>query len=132
MPFTFAESPILQDSEPWFSQSDEGQLSLDIFRDEDTLVIRSAVAGVKPEDLAVAVHGDLLTIRGKREMRESVNDDDWFCDECYWGAFSRSVVLPLDVYSERADAKLTNGLLEIRIPIREALHHLEIKAIEPI
>mgnify|MGYP001572776080 CR=1 FL=1 len=110
---------------------DEGQLALDIFRDEDTLVIRSAVAGVKQEDLTVAVHGDLLTIRGKREMHESVNDDDWFCDECYWGAFSRSVVLPVDVYTERADAKLTNGLLEIRIPIREALHHLEIRAIEP-
>ncbi len=132
MPFAFTTQPSFTTTENdlWLPRSDEGELSLDIFRDQDTLVIRGAVAGVKPEDLRVAIHGDLLTIRGKREMRESVNDDDWFCDECYWGSFSRSVVLPLDVYSERADATLANGLLEIRIPIRAALHQLEIKAVE--
>ena len=98
---------------------DEGQLSLDVFRDGDVLCIRSTVSGVKPEDLDISLHGDLLTIRGKRESDNDVADDQWFYRECYWGAFSRSIVLPYEVASDLAEANLNNGVLEIRIPIRE-------------
>ena len=98
---------------------DEGQLSLDVFREGADLVIRSTVAGVLPKDLDVSVHGDLLTIRGKRDSNREVAEDQWFYRECYWGAFSRSVVLPFDVASDQATASLKNGVLEIRVPIRE-------------
>lgn len=98
---------------------DEGQLSLDVFRDGDALVVRSTVSGVKPEDLDISIHGDLLTIRGRRESGSDVSDDEWFYRECYWGAFSRSIVLPYEVASDLAEANLKNGVLEIRIPIRE-------------
>ena len=98
---------------------DEGQLSLDVFRDGDALVVRSTVSGVKPEDLDISIHGDLLTIRGKRESGNDVSDEEWFYRECYWGAFSRSIVLPYEVASDLAEANLKNGVLEIRIPIRE-------------
>ena len=98
---------------------DEGQLSLDVFRDGDALVVRSTVSGVNPEDLDISIHGDLLTIRGKRESGNDVSDEEWFYRECYWGAFSRSIVLPYEVASDLAEANLKNGVLEIRIPIRE-------------
>ncbi len=98
---------------------DEGQLSLDVFRDGAALVIRSTMAGVKPEDVDISIHGDLLTIRGKREMRIAVSEDEWFYRECFWGAFSRSIVLPFEVASDLATAGLKNGVLEVRIPIRE-------------
>lgn len=97
----------------------EGQLSLDVFREGDALIVRSTVAGVKPEDLDISVHGDLLTIRGKRETGREVDENRWFYRECYWGAFSRSIVLPYEVASDLAEASLKNGVLEIRIPIRE-------------
>lgn len=99
--------------------SDEGQLSLDVFRDGEALVIRSTVAGTLPKDIDVSIHGDLLTIRGKRESSTEVDEDRWFYRECYWGGFSRSIVLPFEVASDLATASLKNGILEIRIPIRE-------------
>ena len=103
----------------WISSSNEGQLSIDVYRDQETLVVRSTLAGVRPEDVDVSIHGDLLTIRGKREAGEEVAEENWYYRECYWGAFSRSVVLPYDVASDSAKASLKNGILEVRIPIRE-------------
>jgi HSP20 family protein len=95
-------------------------MSLDVFRDKKDLVVRSTVAGTNPEDIDISVHGDLLTIRGKRDAGREVSDDDWYYRECYWGAFSRSVVLPYEVFAEKAEASLKNGVLEVRIPIQEA------------
>jgi len=109
--------PSPQPLPDWNAAFEEGQLSVDIFREKNELVIRSTVAGAKPEDIDISVHGDLLTIRGKREMERNVDEDDWYYRECYWGSFSRSVVLPYDVKTEQAEASLKNGVLEIRLPI---------------
>lgn len=103
----------------WFGPSEEGQLSLDVFREGDELVLRSLVAGVSPKDLDIAIHGDLLTIRGKREHEREVAEEDWVYRECYWGSFSRSIVLPHEVSNEGAKASLKNGVLEIRLRILE-------------
>lgn len=98
---------------------EEGQLSVDVFRDKQDLVVRSTVSGAKPEDIDISIHGDLMTIRGKRESQNTASEEDWFYRECYWGAFSRSIVLPYDVKADKAEASMTNGVLEIRIPIRD-------------
>lgn len=119
-----APEPFLPD---WKQTQNEGQLALDVFRRGDALIIRSTMAGVKPEDVDVAVNGDLLTIRGNREREEVTNDDDWFHRECYWGSFSRSLILPIDVYAEKADAALNNGILEVRIPIRGPERHIPVR-----
>jgi HSP20 family protein len=119
-----APEPFLPD---WKQTQNEGQLALDVFRRGDALIIRSTIAGVKPEDVDVAVNGDLLTIRGTREREEVTNDDDWFHRECYWGSFSRSLILPIDVYAEKADAALNNGILEVRIPIRGSERHIPVR-----
>lgn len=105
---------------PEWSPIEEGQLSVDVFRDGKYLVIRSTVAGAKPEDIDISVHGDLLTVRGKRKADKEVSENDWYYRECYWGAFSRSIVLPYEVHADKAEASMKNGVLEIRIPIREA------------
>lgn len=105
----------------WSSPIEEGQLSIDVFRDKKVLVIRSTVSGAKPEDIDISVHGDLLTIRGKREIDRDIKESDWYYRECYWGAFSRSVVLPYEVNADKTEASLKNGILEIRLPIRESV-----------
>jgi HSP20 family protein len=104
----------------WHTPLEEGQLSVDVFRNDNHLVIRSTVAGAAPEDLDISIHGDLLTIRGKRDAEHETKDEDWYYKECYWGAFSRSIVLPYEVNAERTEATLKNGVLEIRVPIRHA------------
>lgn len=111
----------------WHEDEHEGRLAVDVFRRGDALVIRSPMAGVKPEHIDVAVNGDLLTIRGMREHSEDVNEDDWFHHECYWGAFSRTLILPMDVYAEKADASLRDGILEIRIPVRGTERHIPVR-----
>jgi HSP20 family protein len=117
MRFSFSQA-LAEPAANWNLPEAEGQLSLDVFRRGNELVIRSTMAGVKPEDVDIAVNGDLLTIRGSRQGQEELNEDDWFHRECYWGAFSRSLVLPMDVYAEQAEASLRDGILEIRIPLR--------------
>lgn len=120
------DAPETQDSD-WWPRVDEGQLSLDIFRDGDFLIVRAPMAGVRDEDLHIGVDGDLLTIRGDRKQDRTVNEDDWFLRECYWGSFSRSIVLPNDVDPNRAVASIQQGFLEVRLPIRTGGGRIEIK-----
>lgn len=130
MRFSFSKEREQAEETPflgWEKKEDEGQLALDVFRRDDFLVLRSPMAGVKPEDIDVAVNGDLLTIRGSRQHEEEVNEDDWFHHECYWGSFSRTLILPMDVHSEKADASLRDGILEIRIPIRGTERHIPVR-----
>lgn len=125
----FEEYRMLNTESPapdWFKSETEGQLSVDVFREGNTLVVRSTLAGAKPEDLDIAVNGDLLTIRGTREDKREINDDDWFHQECHWGTFSRSLILPVDVVADQADATLRDGILEVRIPIRGSERHIPV------
>ena len=110
--------------------TDEGQLAVDVYREQDELIIRSPIAGVEVDELDLAIHGDLLTIRGERKPLGPVQEDDWFYREGYWGPFSRSLVLPLDVYPERTEATILNGILTIRIPIRVEQHRVRVRALD--
>ncbi len=113
----------------WLTQPEEGRLAIDVFRAQDTLIIRTPVAGVDVQDLDIAVDGDLLTIRGERHTPSPIHEEDWFYRECYWGSFSRSVILPLDVIASDVQASLKQGILEIRLPIREQGRAITIRPI---
>jgi HSP20 family protein len=58
----------------------------------------------------------MVTIRGNRKKDEEVKTEDYYYQECYWGPFSRSVILPVDIEADKADASLKNGILTIRLP----------------
>ncbi len=82
--------------EDWFSH--EGQLSVDVIETLDKVVIRSAVAGVSADDIDITLAGDTLTIRGQRHHEvDEEHEGVVHVRECYWGAFSRSIVLPCSV-----------------------------------
>ncbi len=96
---------------------EEGQLSVDVFQTKDKLIVKSTIAGVKPEDLNISLHNDMLTIKGKRKMEEEISDDNYFARECYWGSFSRSIILPIEISAEKkVDAYLENGVLTVILP----------------
>ena len=99
----------------------EGQLSIDVFQTPSDIVIKSTIAGVKPENLDIAITNDMVTIRGRRESDESLEKDDYFYQECYWGPFSRSIILPADVQTEKSLATLKNGVLTIKLPKSEKI-----------
>lgn len=104
--------------EDWLEGEDdyEGQLTLDVYQDEDNIVIKSTIAGVIPEDLDISINNDMLTIKGKRQQQTEIKEDDYFYQECYWGAFSRSVILPMEVETDKIDAALKDGILTIKLP----------------
>lgn len=94
----------------------EGQLTIDVYQTDNDIVIKSTIAGVKPEDLDVSINNDMITIRGERKQDESVPEENYYYQECYWGSFSRSVILPVDVLAEKVEASMKNGILTIRMP----------------
>ncbi len=99
-----------------FSSDAEGQLTIDVYQTDGEIVIKSTIAGVKPEDLDVSINNDMVTIKGERKNEEAVDGENYYYQECYWGHFSRSVVLPVDIISDKAEAALKNGILTIRLP----------------
>ena len=108
-------SALAPKEENWSSDA-EGQLTIDVYQTEEWIVIKSTIAGVKPEDLDVSINNDMVTIKGERKTDEQVPADNYYYQECYWGPFSRSVVLPVDIISEKAEASLKNGILTIKLP----------------
>jgi len=102
-------------AEDWLSDY-EGQLNIDMYQTKDNVIIKSTIAGVRPEDIDITVANDMLTIKGARRKEETVAQDDYFYQECYWGNFSRSVIIPVDIDSEEIEADLKDGILTVIIP----------------
>ncbi|TSC72202.1 MAG: hypothetical protein G01um101438_705 [Parcubacteria group bacterium Gr01-1014_38] len=120
-----AEIPVHEGEQPASvpipTEEQEGQLTVDVYQTPESIVVKSTIAGVRPEDLDVSITSDMVTIRGTRRHDEEVREEDYFYRECYWGSFSRSIILPVDIMAEKADASLKDGILTIRIPKAEAL-----------
>ena len=104
-------------TEEWADEeAEEGELTIDVYQTPGEIVIKSMVAGVKPEDLDISIARDMVTIKGKRETERFVKDEDYVHQELYWGSFSRTIMLPTEIDVEEADAIEKHGLLIIRLP----------------
>jgi len=108
----------LEGGEDWLEEY-EGQLAIDAFQTEDNVVIKAPIAGVSPEELEISITDEVVTIKGERKDEQVAQKDNYFCQECYWGAFSRSYILPVAVDATKAEAILRNGILTITIPKQE-------------
>lgn len=97
-------------------ESLEGQLALDVYQTDTHIVILAPIAGVKLEDMSVSVTDDVLTIKGERHSETTVNEENYFSQECFWGDFSRSIVLPASVDTNKITASFKDGVLKIQIP----------------
>jgi len=101
----------------WLEDQDfSGQLAVDVYQTKEELVIKSTIAGVRPEDIDISINNDMVTIRGKRVKDHEVVEDDYYYRECYWGGFSRSIILPCEIKSDRIKASMKNGVLTIVMP----------------
>ena len=115
------EDEFLDDEQPqaeeWMNEEEfEGQLAVDVYQTKDKIVVKAPIAGVKPEDIDVAISEDVVTIRGDRKDEFAVEKDNYYVQECFWGSFSRSVILPTSTVAEKAEASLKDGVLTIQIP----------------
>lgn len=113
-------------NEDWLNEY-EGQLTIDVYQTKDSIVITSTIAGVRPEDIDISIANDMVTIKGDRKKNQEVEAEDYFYQECYWGSFSRSVILPVDIDPDNVQAELKDGILIITLSKAEKSKTRKIK-----
>jgi HSP20 family protein len=95
---------------------EEGQLSVDVYETSTEIVIKTMVAGVRPDDLDVMITRDSVAIRGKRSEERTISNEDYFHRELYWGTFSRTINLPEEIDVDDSEALEKYGMLILRLP----------------
>ncbi len=94
----------------------EGELTVDVYQTPEMIIIKSMIAGVRPDDLDVTIARDVVTIRGKREEERVASEDDYYVRELYWGSFSRTIQLPEEIDVDESEAVEKHGLLILKLP----------------
>lgn len=100
--------------------SADGQLTVDVYETTSDFVVLSTVAGISAKDVEIVIDKDMLVIKGNRPNPEGMNNISYFYQECYWGPFSRKIILPENVDGSQAEADFNKGLLTIRFPKNSA------------
>lgn len=102
--------------ESGLAETTEGELTVDVYQTNEAIVIQAMVAGVAADDLSVSITREMVTIRGKREAPKGISPENYFFQELYWGAFSRTILLPAEIDVEEAEATEKHGLLTLKLP----------------
>jgi HSP20 family molecular chaperone IbpA len=98
----------------------KGQIAVDIYEQDGYYIIRAPIAGVRLSDLDIEVDDKVLTIRGNRALSDTVAQDQYYVQECFWGEFARSVTLPCVIDPKRVKATFSkDGILKVLIPKEE-------------
>jgi HSP20 family protein len=90
-----------------------GQLAVDVYETEDRLIVKARTAGVNKSDLDVSIADGVLTISGTLSSGDDTAAIQWHVQECYWGEFSRTLVLPIQVKEDEVEAVLKDGVLTV-------------------
>ena len=112
-------------------EPEEAELAVDMHQTPTEIIVRTMVAGVKPEDLQISISREMITIKGTRSAFKEATDGDFFTQELYWGSFARTIMLPQEVDADNAEAIEKHGLLTIRLPkiLKEKAKALRVKSI---
>jgi HSP20 family protein len=99
----------------WDDDADNlpGQLAVDVYETADKLIIKARTAGIERKDLDVSISDNILTISGVLNGGEDDKATQWHIQECYWGEFSRTIALPVQVKEDGVEAVLKDGVLTI-------------------
>lgn len=104
-------------SSTWSEEEEkEGELTVDVFQTPEMIIIKTMIAGVRPEDLDISISRDMVTVKGRREEEKTVRDEDYFARELYWGTFSRTITLPSEIDVDESEAIEKHGLLILKLP----------------
>jgi HSP20 family protein len=112
----------------WFEA--EGELTVDVYQTDKEIVIQSAIAGVETENIDVFIENDLVSIKGNRVKPCDDEEKSYFYEECYWGPFSREIILPAEVDPSRINATMKQGILTIKIPKIERERKRKVNIVE--
>ena len=106
--------------------------SVDIFENQDKIVLEAELAGMNPEDVDISIENNIITLKGERKFEKNEETENYHRVERSYGSFVRSFTLPRTVVSDEADASFENGILKVTLPKREEAkaRKIEIKGVE--
>lgn len=107
-----------------------GNLAVDMYQTDEAVVVKTAIPGVDPEDVEISITGDTLNIKGETRVEEEVEEEDYVCRERRYGAFSRSLTVPVAIEADGAHAEFEDGVLTLTLPKAEEVKPkaIEVKA----
>ncbi|MBI2054358.1 MAG: Hsp20/alpha crystallin family protein [Candidatus Staskawiczbacteria bacterium] len=108
------QEPELENKPGIFSR--EGELVVDVFETNSEFVVLAAIAGIQIKDIDISLEKEMLVIKGNRQSPNIGLEKKYFYQECYWGPFSRKIVLPENINIAEAAAEMDKGVLTIKIP----------------
>ena len=104
-----------------------GQITVDIYEQDNYYIIRAPIAGVRLADLDIEVDGKVVTIRGQRALSDSIPENQYYAQECFWGEFSRSITMPTAIDPKKIKATFSkDSILKIIIPKEEKVKIIRI------
>jgi HSP20 family protein len=111
------EGELPEESEDEWDNAEDlpGQLAVDVYETADKLIVKARTAGISKSDLNVTISDNILTISGVLNSGEDEQATYWHIQECYWGEFSRTIALPVQVKEDEnsVKAELKDGVLTI-------------------
>ena len=93
-----------------------GELVIDVFETNSEFIVLTAIAGVGIKDLDISVEKEMMIIKGDRLDPHNHPEKKYFYQECYWGPFSRKIILPENIRTDEAEAQMDKGVLTVKIP----------------
>jgi HSP20 family protein len=112
---------------PHLSGDGVREFPIDVYQTKKDLVVKAALPGVKPEEVDITITDDAVTIKGEHAEEQETKEDDYLYRERYYGAFSRSVAIPVKVKGEKAEATFEEGVLTLTLPKAEEIKPRQIK-----
>ncbi|MFZ2414924.1 MAG: Hsp20/alpha crystallin family protein [Minisyncoccia bacterium] len=113
----FTKKIPVSENTNYLNESEEGELTVDVYADGDNIVIETLVAGLESDSLDISIAHDLVTVRGERERAKEIPSKNYYYQECFYGEFSRTILLPTDIDPDKAKANFSkNGILTIVMP----------------
>lgn len=121
------EKNPVQETEQQDWLTTEGELIVDVFHTPKEIIVQAPVAGIKAEELDVSFENDILKIKGERGRAQEIKNDNYLLQECYWGSFSRSIILPEKINKTKIEATVEEGILTITLPKKKVISDGKIK-----
>ena len=94
----------------------DGELVVDVFETDEHFVVLAAIAGIQIKDIDISLEKDMMVIKGNRNDPHTHSGKKYYAQECYWGPFSKKIVLPENINIDEADAQMDKGVLTVKIP----------------
>jgi len=105
----------------------EWELPIDMHQTANDIIVKASLPGFKPEEVDISITSDTITIKGEHKEEQEVKEENYSYKERRYGTFNRSVLIPVQVKSDKAEAVFEDGVLTLTMPKAEEVKPKQIK-----